>query len=156
MSNTCMHYSKRALVAIVSLVTQLFNSVLWLGSRAKSPPGKGIQQETFFAPHPLSFNPIFFFCLSWRQNLQSHSAQLIWNFQPRLVSGWARLPSSLLMFPAESCSSSFFTCNLSSLSSWCFFSLPVSSFCLSLPHPITHFIIVLLCVCSCTSTVCLD
>ncbi|XP_019108858.2 SUN domain-containing protein 1 isoform X4 [Larimichthys crocea] len=40
MSNTCMHYSKRALVAIVSLVTQLFNSVLWLGSRAKSPPGK--------------------------------------------------------------------------------------------------------------------
>ncbi|XP_019108857.2 SUN domain-containing protein 1 isoform X3 [Larimichthys crocea] len=42
MSNTCMHYSKRALVAIVSLVTQLFNSVLWLGSRAKSPPGKGV------------------------------------------------------------------------------------------------------------------
>ncbi|TMS15119.1 hypothetical protein E3U43_021581 [Larimichthys crocea] len=42
MSNTCMHYSKRALVAIVSLVTQLFNSVLWLGSRAMSPPGKGV------------------------------------------------------------------------------------------------------------------
>ncbi|TKS91939.1 SUN domain-containing protein 1 [Collichthys lucidus] len=40
MSNTCMHYSKRALAAIVSLVTLLFNSVLWLGSRAKSPPGK--------------------------------------------------------------------------------------------------------------------
>lgn len=42
MSNTCMHYSKRALAPIVSLVTLLFNNVLWLGSRAKSPPGKGV------------------------------------------------------------------------------------------------------------------
>ncbi|KAG8006972.1 SUN domain-containing protein 1, partial [Nibea albiflora] len=41
MSNTCMQYSKRVLAAIVSLVTGLFNSVLWLGSWAKSPPGKG-------------------------------------------------------------------------------------------------------------------
>ncbi|KAI3359843.1 hypothetical protein L3Q82_014197, partial [Scortum barcoo] len=41
-SNTCMHYSKRALAPIVSLVTLLFNNVLWLGSRAKSPPGKGV------------------------------------------------------------------------------------------------------------------
>ncbi|XP_041812715.1 SUN domain-containing protein 1 isoform X2 [Chelmon rostratus] len=41
MSNTCMRYSKRALAPIVSLVTLLFNNVLWLGSRAKSPPGKG-------------------------------------------------------------------------------------------------------------------
>ncbi|XP_070838264.1 SUN domain-containing protein 1 isoform X3 [Chaetodon trifascialis] len=40
MSNTCMRYSKRALAPIVSLVTLLFNNVLWLGSRAKSPPGK--------------------------------------------------------------------------------------------------------------------
>ncbi|XP_040919083.1 SUN domain-containing protein 1 isoform X2 [Toxotes jaculatrix] len=40
-SNTCMHYSKRALAPIVSLVTLLFNNVLWLCSRAKSPPGKG-------------------------------------------------------------------------------------------------------------------
>ncbi|XP_040919084.1 SUN domain-containing protein 1 isoform X3 [Toxotes jaculatrix] len=39
-SNTCMHYSKRALAPIVSLVTLLFNNVLWLCSRAKSPPGK--------------------------------------------------------------------------------------------------------------------
>ncbi|XP_076607788.1 SUN domain-containing protein 1 isoform X1 [Chaetodon auriga] len=42
MSNTCMRYSKRALAPIVSLVTLLFNNVLWLGSRAKSPPGKGV------------------------------------------------------------------------------------------------------------------
>ncbi|XP_026180605.1 SUN domain-containing protein 1 isoform X2 [Mastacembelus armatus] len=42
MSNTCMHYSKRALAPIVSLFTLLFNSVLWLGSRAKSLPGKGV------------------------------------------------------------------------------------------------------------------
>ncbi|XP_071329768.1 SUN domain-containing protein 1 isoform X2 [Trachinotus anak] len=42
MSNTCMRYSKRALAPIVSLVTLLFSNVLWLGSRAKSPPGKGV------------------------------------------------------------------------------------------------------------------
>uniref|UniRef100_UPI0037E70609 SUN domain-containing protein 1 isoform X3 n=1 Tax=Semicossyphus pulcher TaxID=241346 RepID=UPI0037E70609 len=42
MSNTCMRYSKRALAPIVSLVTLLVNNVLWLGSRAKSPPGKGV------------------------------------------------------------------------------------------------------------------
>ncbi|XP_056257379.1 SUN domain-containing protein 1 isoform X7 [Seriola aureovittata] len=40
MSNTCIRYSKRALAPIVSLVTLVFNNVLWLGSRAKSPPGK--------------------------------------------------------------------------------------------------------------------
>ncbi|XP_035510140.1 SUN domain-containing protein 1 isoform X2 [Morone saxatilis] len=42
MSNACMRYSKRALAPIVSLVTLIFNNVLWLGSRAKSPPGKGV------------------------------------------------------------------------------------------------------------------
>ncbi|XP_073350038.1 SUN domain-containing protein 1 isoform X2 [Pagrus major] len=42
MSNTCMRYSKQALAPIVSLVTLLFNNVLWLGSRATSPPGKGV------------------------------------------------------------------------------------------------------------------
>ncbi|XP_042361559.1 SUN domain-containing protein 1 isoform X2 [Plectropomus leopardus] len=42
MSNTCMRYSKRALAPIVSLVTVLFNNVLWLGSRAKSPQEKGV------------------------------------------------------------------------------------------------------------------
>ncbi|XP_044037106.1 SUN domain-containing protein 1 isoform X2 [Siniperca chuatsi] len=42
MSNTCIRYSKRALAPIVSLVTLLFNNVLWLGSRAKSPRGKGV------------------------------------------------------------------------------------------------------------------
>ncbi|XP_062294198.1 SUN domain-containing protein 1 isoform X3 [Scomber scombrus] len=41
-SNTCIRYSKRALAPIVSLVTLLFSNVLWLGSRAKSPPGKGV------------------------------------------------------------------------------------------------------------------
>uniref|UniRef100_A0A8D3AZ70 SUN domain-containing protein n=1 Tax=Scophthalmus maximus TaxID=52904 RepID=A0A8D3AZ70_SCOMX len=40
MSKTCIHYSKRALAPIVSLVTLLFNNVVWLGSRARSPPGK--------------------------------------------------------------------------------------------------------------------
>ncbi|XP_032394403.1 SUN domain-containing protein 1 isoform X5 [Etheostoma spectabile] len=42
MSNACMRYSKRALAPVVSLVTVLFNNVLWLGSRAKSPSGKGV------------------------------------------------------------------------------------------------------------------
>ncbi|XP_074512816.1 SUN domain-containing protein 1 isoform X9 [Sebastes fasciatus] len=40
MSNTCMRYSKRAVAPIVSLITLIYNNVLWLGSRAKSPPGK--------------------------------------------------------------------------------------------------------------------
>ncbi|XP_074553606.1 SUN domain-containing protein 1 isoform X6 [Halichoeres trimaculatus] len=40
MSNTCMRYSKRAVAPIVSLVTLLFNNVLWLGSKARNPPGK--------------------------------------------------------------------------------------------------------------------
>ncbi|XP_025761989.1 SUN domain-containing protein 1 isoform X6 [Oreochromis niloticus] len=39
MSNTCIRYSKQALAPIVSLVTVLFNSVVWLGSRAKSQTG---------------------------------------------------------------------------------------------------------------------
>ncbi|KAM3597207.1 uncharacterized protein V6R79_001335 [Siganus canaliculatus] len=42
MSNTCMRYSKRALAPVVSLVTLFFSNVLWLGSRAKSPSGKGV------------------------------------------------------------------------------------------------------------------
>ncbi|XP_074512809.1 SUN domain-containing protein 1 isoform X5 [Sebastes fasciatus] len=42
MSNTCMRYSKRAVAPIVSLITLIYNNVLWLGSRAKSPPGKGV------------------------------------------------------------------------------------------------------------------
>ncbi|XP_072225885.1 SUN domain-containing protein 1 isoform X2 [Leuresthes tenuis] len=41
-SNTCVRYSKQALAPIVSLVTLLFSSVVWLGSRAKSPTGKGV------------------------------------------------------------------------------------------------------------------
>uniref|UniRef100_A0A3Q1GBK8 Sad1 and UNC84 domain containing 1b n=1 Tax=Acanthochromis polyacanthus TaxID=80966 RepID=A0A3Q1GBK8_9TELE len=41
-SNTCLRYSRQALGHVVSLVSLLFNSVVWLGSRAKSPPGKGI------------------------------------------------------------------------------------------------------------------
>ncbi|XP_019957398.1 SUN domain-containing protein 1 isoform X8 [Paralichthys olivaceus] len=40
-SNTCIRYSKRVLAPIVSVVTLLFNNVLWLGSKARSPPGKG-------------------------------------------------------------------------------------------------------------------
>uniref|UniRef100_A0A3Q1FBT3 Sad1 and UNC84 domain containing 1b n=1 Tax=Acanthochromis polyacanthus TaxID=80966 RepID=A0A3Q1FBT3_9TELE len=39
-SNTCLRYSRQALGHVVSLVSLLFNSVVWLGSRAKSPPGK--------------------------------------------------------------------------------------------------------------------
>ncbi|XP_029363437.1 SUN domain-containing protein 1 isoform X2 [Echeneis naucrates] len=41
MSNTCMRYSKQALAPIVSLITLLYHNVIWLVSRAKSPPGKG-------------------------------------------------------------------------------------------------------------------
>lgn len=46
-SNTCMHYSKQALAPIVSLVTLLLSSVMRLGSRAKSPTGKGTKSEDF-------------------------------------------------------------------------------------------------------------
>ncbi|XP_068605659.1 SUN domain-containing protein 1 [Brachionichthys hirsutus] len=42
MSNTCVRYSKRALAPVVSLVTLLFRSVVWLRSRVTSPPGKGV------------------------------------------------------------------------------------------------------------------
>ncbi|KAK2833473.1 hypothetical protein Q5P01_017362 [Channa striata] len=45
MSNTCMRYSKRAMAPVVSLVTLLFNSVLWLGSRAKIPLGKDSMRQ---------------------------------------------------------------------------------------------------------------
>ncbi|XP_055754370.1 SUN domain-containing protein 1-like isoform X2 [Salvelinus fontinalis] len=41
-SNTCVHYSRRALAPIVSLVTLLFQNVLWLGTRARSHTGKGV------------------------------------------------------------------------------------------------------------------
>ncbi|XP_041735135.2 SUN domain-containing protein 1 isoform X3 [Coregonus clupeaformis] len=41
-SNTCVHHSRRALAPIVSLVTLLFQSVLWLGTRARSHSGKGV------------------------------------------------------------------------------------------------------------------
>ncbi|XP_035036184.1 SUN domain-containing protein 1 isoform X6 [Hippoglossus stenolepis] len=40
-SNTCIRYSKRVLAPIVSLVTLVFNNVLWLGSKARSSQGKG-------------------------------------------------------------------------------------------------------------------
>ncbi|XP_047428033.1 SUN domain-containing protein 1 isoform X7 [Mugil cephalus] len=39
-SNTCIRYSKRAVAPVVSFFTLILNSVVWLGSRAKSPPGK--------------------------------------------------------------------------------------------------------------------
>ncbi|XP_045066876.1 SUN domain-containing protein 1 isoform X5 [Coregonus clupeaformis] len=39
-SNTCVHHSRRALAPIVSLVTLLFQNVLWLGTRARSHSGK--------------------------------------------------------------------------------------------------------------------
>ncbi|XP_075998764.1 SUN domain-containing protein 1 isoform X2 [Genypterus blacodes] len=42
MSSTCLRYSKDVLAPIASFVTLLFNSVLWLGSRFKSPAGKGV------------------------------------------------------------------------------------------------------------------
>ncbi|XP_028268298.1 SUN domain-containing protein 1 isoform X2 [Parambassis ranga] len=42
MSDMCTRYSKQALAPIVSLITLLFNSMRWLGSKAKSPPGKGV------------------------------------------------------------------------------------------------------------------
>ncbi|XP_060945369.1 SUN domain-containing protein 1 isoform X2 [Limanda limanda] len=41
-SNTCIRYSKRVLAPIVSLVTLVFNNVLWLGSKARSSQGKGV------------------------------------------------------------------------------------------------------------------
>ncbi|XP_041672740.1 SUN domain-containing protein 1 isoform X2 [Cheilinus undulatus] len=46
-SNTCVRYSKRALAPIVSLVTLLFNSVLWLGSKVRHPPGTGVLTSFF-------------------------------------------------------------------------------------------------------------
>ncbi|XP_016896054.1 SUN domain-containing protein 1 isoform X3 [Cynoglossus semilaevis] len=41
-SNTCLRYSKRAVAPVVSLVSFIFSSVLWLGSRTRSRSGKGV------------------------------------------------------------------------------------------------------------------
>lgn len=41
-SNTCMSYGKRTVASTVSLITLFFNSLLWLGSKAKSLSGKGV------------------------------------------------------------------------------------------------------------------
>ncbi|XP_029014228.1 SUN domain-containing protein 1-like isoform X8 [Betta splendens] len=38
--NTCVRYSKKVLAPVVSLVTVVFSSVLWLGSRVRSSPTK--------------------------------------------------------------------------------------------------------------------
>ncbi|XP_029014222.1 SUN domain-containing protein 1-like isoform X3 [Betta splendens] len=40
--NTCVRYSKKVLAPVVSLVTVVFSSVLWLGSRVRSSPTKGV------------------------------------------------------------------------------------------------------------------
>ncbi|XP_010872293.2 SUN domain-containing protein 1 isoform X3 [Esox lucius] len=41
-SNTCIHHSRRVLAPVMSLVTLLFQNVLWLGTRARSHTGKGV------------------------------------------------------------------------------------------------------------------
>lgn len=85
MSNTCMRYSKRALAPIVSLVTLLFNNVLWLGSRAKSPPGKGIQQETLFALHSSPIILFFVFCgVSWVTQLMERFSVILTHLSTNL------------------------------------------------------------------------
>lgn len=116
MSNTCIRYSKRALAPIVSLVSLLFNSVLWLGSRAKSSPGKGIQESAILFIHypSLSIFPLLSFAMvifpeslgskwefqwSWGK---TDFRQIIWNHHFLLVSAWAGFSSERLMFLAES------------------------------------------------------
>ncbi|XP_014049749.1 uncharacterized serine-rich protein C215.13-like [Salmo salar] len=47
-SNTCVHYSRRALAPIVSLVTLLFQNILWLGTRARSHSGKDIRDAYYW------------------------------------------------------------------------------------------------------------
>ncbi|MED6291936.1 hypothetical protein CHARACLAT_028671 [Characodon lateralis] len=41
-SNSCMRYSKKALAPIVSLVSVLYSSLVWLGTRTRFSGGKGI------------------------------------------------------------------------------------------------------------------
>ncbi|XP_072299441.1 SUN domain-containing protein 1 isoform X2 [Eucyclogobius newberryi] len=41
-SNTCMSCSRQTLASVVSLFTVFFNTVLWVGSQAKSLSGKGV------------------------------------------------------------------------------------------------------------------
>lgn len=49
--STCVRYGKGALAPVVSLVTLLFSSVLWLRSKAKSPQGEGMKQVSFALHH---------------------------------------------------------------------------------------------------------
>ncbi|XP_047214422.1 SUN domain-containing protein 1-like isoform X2 [Girardinichthys multiradiatus] len=44
-SNSCMRYSKKALAPIVSLVSVLYSSLVWLGTRTRFSGGKGMSTD---------------------------------------------------------------------------------------------------------------
>lgn len=50
MGNSCMHYSKKALAPIASLVSIFYSSLVWLVTKTRSSAGKGIL---------LSISPLF-------------------------------------------------------------------------------------------------
>ncbi|XP_045575862.1 SUN domain-containing protein 1 isoform X4 [Salmo salar] len=71
-SNTCFHYSRRALAPIVSMMTLLFQNVLWLGTRAKSHSGKAhssycgsmnVKDHVMGDRHPHFLNGSLCYCL---------------------------------------------------------------------------------------------
>lgn len=45
-SNSCVRYSKKALAPIVSLVSVLYSSLVWLGTRTRNSAGKGVSTES--------------------------------------------------------------------------------------------------------------
>ncbi|KAK5616215.1 hypothetical protein CRENBAI_015689 [Crenichthys baileyi] len=44
-SNSCMRYSKKALAPVVSLVSVLYSSLVWLGTRTRFSAGKGMSTD---------------------------------------------------------------------------------------------------------------
>ncbi|XP_032394404.1 SUN domain-containing protein 1 isoform X6 [Etheostoma spectabile] len=96
MSNACMRYSKRALAPVVSLVTVLFNNVLWLGSRAKSPSGKAHSSfcgsmnvkdlVTEDASH-LNLNGSLCDDCKGKQHSETHTVLLTQSSRPRRLAG---------------------------------------------------------------------
>lgn len=164
-SKTCMHYSQRALAPVVSLVTLLFHNVLWLRSRAKSPPGKGIHQEMFFALHPVPIILSFSSSVGWLVPVGIFHFRLIFFFQPvqnlqlasHLHSVWVCFCFTCVLgsFPLTELSVAPFSLSLSL--SGCLqeiFLSPTSIF----PHPVLLFLFVPLCarpqVCALTNSMC--
>ncbi|XP_038163642.1 SUN domain-containing protein 1 isoform X2 [Cyprinodon tularosa] len=73
MGNSCMHYSKKALAPIASLVSIFYSSLVWLVTKTRSSAGKGVSSDVS-AGVQASFSD------SWRQAWSSSLSNL-WLFR---------------------------------------------------------------------------